>query len=219
MSDWVSHSYGLLGCAILVLAFASFWLQRRVGAVRVRWGLLTTIFVISWIPFAGTSPVVFLRGIVGDIAIPTFFLCGMMVVGAVLPSTRTGPLDQSQPRPPFLVSNASLVSFFVVVVGVGLVFYPMTLGFALLDPYAWGFTPHVMILVCLGLVLAWELAGRRTPATLILLSVAAYAVRLLESSNLWDYLMDPILFGISLVMLGDLVLRSLRGSRRSCEPR
>ncbi len=218
MSDWVSHSYGLLGCCLLVLAVASFWLRRIVSSKPARFGMLAGIFVLSWIPLPRTSLVVFLRGVVGDIAIPTFLLCGLVVLGCLLAASNKDSPSSKKPSTFFFVPNDSLRGFFVLVVIVGLIFYPMTMGFSLMDPYAWGYTPHVMLLGCLGLILILEFMGQRFPATLILVSVAGYAAGLMESSNLWDYLMDPILFGIGLAMLSYYLVSRVRSSRRASAP-
>ncbi|MEX1118652.1 MAG: hypothetical protein WEB60_07645 [Terrimicrobiaceae bacterium] len=198
MSHSVSDGYGLLGCSFLVLAVVGLWLRPFVKSVVARLGILGGILVISWIPIPGISLVVFLRGVMGDVSVPTFLLCGLMVWRCLDPSGGKG--SASQKKPPFSAPNPSLHWFFLIVVIVGCLFYPMTMGFTLADPYSWGFAPHGMILVCLGLVLVLDFSGQRSAATLILLAIAAYAVGIMETSNLWDYLMDPLLFGISVVM-------------------
>lgn len=215
MSDWVSHSYGLLGCGLLILAAASFWLQRLVSSKPARLGMLVAVFVLSWIPLPRTSAVLFLRGVVGDIAIPTFLLCGLAVLGCLLAASNKNSRASQKPRGFFFVPNESLRWFFVLVLMVALIFYPMSMGFSPIDPYAWGYTPHVMVLVCLGLILLMEFAGQRIAATLILVSVAGYGVELMESSNLWDYLMDPILFGIGLAMVCYFLASKVRSRDRA----
>jgi len=214
MSAEVSHAYGLMGCALLILATVSFWLRLFVRSDFARRGTLGVIFMLSWIPLPRTSMVQVLRGVVGDIAIPTFLLFGLMVGGCLLSSLPKHSSAGQKLRPDFFVPDDSLRWFFILVVGAGSLFYPMTMGFTIMDPYAWGYAPNVMLLVCLSVILALEFAGQRTAAVLILLAVAAYAAGLMESSNLWDYLMDPLLFGISLSVICRGIAEQVRSRRR-----
>ncbi len=218
MNAWASHGYGLMGCALLVLAAVSFWLQLFVRSDFVRRGTLVSIFVLSWIPLRGTSTVEFLRGVVGDIAVATFLLCGLMVWGCLVPAGTKGTVAEHKKRPLFFIPDESLHWFFILVVVAGSIFYPMTMGFTIEDPYAWGYAPHGMLLVCLGLILALEFAQQRTAAALILFAVAGYAAHLLESTNLWDYLMDPLLFGISVAILCRFMTNQVRSRVRAPAP-
>jgi hypothetical protein len=114
----------------------------------------------------------------------------------------------SRPFPFF--GGGSLTGFFIVVLIVGCVFYLMTMGFTVMDPYAWGYSPRWMLPICLLVAVAFELAGQRTAASLVLIAVGAYALRLMESTNLWDYLLDPILFLVCLVVCIAKLIGKLR---------
>lgn len=74
----------------------------------------------------------------------------------------------------------------------GLLLYPSAMGFSPLDVYALGYRPAELLLV-LAAFAAWaRLRGRKAAAYMVLVAVAAFDVRLLESDNLWDYLIDPL---------------------------
>jgi hypothetical protein len=69
----------------------------------------------------------------------------------------------------------------------------MALGLSAFDPYALGFAgPARGLLLVLSLLalFAWW-GGRILLLLAILLGIGAYRLGLLESSNLWDYLLDP----------------------------
>ena len=72
----------------------------------------------------------------------------------------------------------------------GLLLYPLALGVGKFDPYTWGwrFTP----LFVAGAILTSILILKRNRfGLLLLLSIIAYRLRLLESTNYWDYVVDP----------------------------
>lgn len=80
----------------------------------------------------------------------------------------------------------------------GFLLYPAALGLGGWDPYAWGwdstwlFVPFLLLSLCLLL--------KNDPFGLVLAAgVAAYNLRILESTNLWDYLLDPIFWTVSCI--------------------
>ena len=71
--------------------------------------------------------------------------------------------------------------------------YPLALGISPFDPYALGYHGRVRgLLVALALVavFAWW-RGRLLLLLALLLGVGAFRLEALESTNLWDYLLDP----------------------------
>jgi hypothetical protein len=91
---------------------------------------------------------------------------------------------------------------FILVVTAGLLFYPAALGLGMLDPYQWGYLnsyrgtfPSMLFLAAL---LAITVIAARLNNALILLCIAAatgaFLIGALESRNIWDYLIDPLIF-------------------------
>lgn len=74
----------------------------------------------------------------------------------------------------------------------GAALYPMALGAGAFDPYpaGWHFSWLfiTLLIVTLGL-----LSLKNRFSVVLLATILAYDLHLLESSNLWDYLVDPIL--------------------------
>lgn len=85
----------------------------------------------------------------------------------------------------------------------GLALYPMALGLGAFDPYEWGW-PFSPLFIALALLTAWLIWRGNRFGILLLLAAAAFQLRLLESTNYWDYLLDPV---YSLVSLGWFVGR------------
>jgi len=80
----------------------------------------------------------------------------------------------------------------------GLVLYPMALGLSSFDPYEWGW-PFSPLFVVIAVLTAWLIWRGNRFGILLLLAAAAFQFRLLESTNYWDYLLDPV---YSLVAIG-----------------
>ena len=86
----------------------------------------------------------------------------------------------------------------------GALLYPMALGLGAFDPYVAGW--HFSWLFVLMLTVTLVLLFLKNRFSLVLLAaILAYDVHLLESGNLWDYLVDPILILVSVgAMLGKI---------------
>ena len=78
--------------------------------------------------------------------------------------------------------------------------YPLALGLSSVDPYEWGwrFSP---LFVIVAVITGWLLWKQNRFAWLLLLAALAFHLRLLESTNYWDYLLDPIYGLVSVVAL------------------
>ncbi|EKF75731.1 hypothetical protein A11A3_02642 [Alcanivorax hongdengensis A-11-3] len=79
----------------------------------------------------------------------------------------------------------------IMLVLMALWFYPMSLGSSYVDPYALGFGNFgfATVLLLVGLF-AWVCRAYATCVVLVLVQ-GAFALDLLHTDNLWDYLMDP----------------------------
>jgi len=82
----------------------------------------------------------------------------------------------------------------------GMVLYPAALGWFSLDAYAWGYDP-LMSWICLGLSPLFWLLRQRLIGLWLSLSVLAWVMELGESTNLWDYLIDPWLVMAAIIWI------------------
>ena len=157
--------------------------------------------IVIIVPIAGVSLAGHLRGLWGDPSIVTFLL---LFLYTVRPS--------SLPNRPRL-STCVLVSLFVML--------PLYLPLFLLNPnvpvdlYAIGWHPKWILIaiavIALGSVMMRRLAPRWT--NIIAIALIASSVGLMESDNLWDYLVDPgLLFTIAFLAIAGSIT-SFLGSR------
>lgn len=90
---------------------------------------------------------------------------------------------------------------------VAIVFYPLALGVGMLDPYALGYGSIALLAgVIITALLAWFAGSNRIAITLAL-AILAWAAGWHESTNLWDYILDPFL---GLWAIGSLIRSGLR---------
>ena len=154
-----------------------------------RWGIAMGLFILAFLPLFNGIPLAFyLRGLLGDLSIPTFTLLLAGLYG------------------PFPVWQATRKRLLMLAVITGLCFYPMVLGATPLDPYQWGYQPIWLIS---GLAVIVLFSWRTHPELVWVLgcTVMAYNIGLMESGNLWDYLIDPALVVFA---LGWLLLHAIR---------
>jgi len=157
------------------------WLRlvRPDASLKVR--VAACIIIISLIiyPFP-YGPLWWLRGLTGDLSITTL----MLLFAAVYHQLYAKDLIIAQERKLILWLAALL----------GLIFYPLVLGVGQVDPYAWGYANHYMPAVLLGLSLLMFLRQFYMFSSILLAAVLAWNIGLLQSVNLWDYLLDPFVF-------------------------
>jgi hypothetical protein len=91
---------------------------------------------------------------------------------------------------------------------VALAFYPLALGVGMLDPYAWGYSSIVFLAAVIATGLVALLMGSSLMAIILALAILAWAAGWHESTNLWDYILDPFL---GLWAIGSLIRSSWRG--------
>jgi hypothetical protein len=131
------------------------------------------------VPIGGIPAAGYVRGIAANPSVPTLVLLASAAVAFA--------------GGPKLLKRRELESLAMFVLASAALVYPLGLGLTSFDPYALGYPDRVRALL-LGLApvafLAW-LKDRILVLLSLVLALAAYRFRLLESANLWDYLLDP----------------------------
>ena len=171
--------WALLGIDVVLCAGILRWFMHKPRIAG--WGKWTTAacFALMWLP-AGAAHLpllAYIRGISSDLSITLVALAGFFIarqlfnVGAIPPREK-------------VVLNG-------VIAASALALYPLSLGWGDWDLYRTGWGSLEMVGALLGLsVLAWA-QGLRLLPMLVGLSLVSWSFGLMESANLWDYLMDP----------------------------
>jgi len=134
----------------------------------------------------------YVRSLSGDLSITTVVFL-MVAIFSHFAGSR--PVDGKQMRA------------MVGLIGVtALVYYPLALGFGPFDPYRSGFGSLWLLAGLLLLALRAWVVRFHLISICIALSVLAHAMAWYESTNLWDYLMDPLvsIYALCAVLTGAL---------------
>lgn len=186
---------GLAGVAFIIVSFALRLPRVTRLPLKHRTVLAAALFVAVMLPFGALSAAEFMRGITGDLSMPTLLLLALVW------------------RKPaaFSVSQRNLVLVSIALAALAL--YPFALGLGMFDPYRLGFGDIWFITALLVLVcIAW-LRGYTLLVLTISLAVLAWSVGWYESNNLWDYLLDPWVAIYAMFALMRKSWSSLRGLR------
>lgn len=178
--------FALLEQAVVWLALLAVLMGRYLHKQPQRSAvLLVMLAVVLLVPIHGLTLGAWLRSIIGDLSMTGLILFADIAIKRVFDFQ--------------LVSGESRKWLLRGIVPAGLMFYPLALGVTALDPYQWGYAPLLPVIVIAGIALWAWLKGMRNLAVILLLPVLAFHLHLLESPNLWDYLLDPVVFVYALL--------------------
>jgi hypothetical protein len=185
----VTSVFGLSGCWLLCLAVVATVLPLGRFPVRIRLAVLTIAGVALLIPVGGLPPVAHVRGVTGDLSMPTLALAA----GAVF-------FRLNGRR---MLERRELSALLWPVAAAGLFLYPLALGLTPFDPYALGYGSPLFTTALLLVTLAAWRAGLMLVVAVVLAGALACLVGLYESRNLWDYLIDPlaVIYAIGALLL------------------
>lgn len=165
----------------------------------LRWLSASVLIVLSvTIPVAGSNAWLWINGAAGELSIVTLLLLSSFT----LRSLAGWNLIKPQVR----------VQLYFLVLLTGCMLYPATLGLSQFDPYSLGYGLELSLLLLSLSTLYW-LFKQQQIAIILFLVVAASEAGLLSSLNTWDYLLDPLLWLFSPVILTSLIIDGLRRSK------
>ena len=194
---------GALAAAVLLLPGIS-----RLGKPR-RATLLAAIFVLMLIPFGGMPLAAYVRGVTGDLSITTLVLLGFALPKNFWPGTRL--------KPWFGATDArSRHALLILIALSALALYPMALGVGAFDPYRLGYGYPLFVSALLLIALAAWFWKFFLIALCIAFATFAWSVGWYESSNLWDYLLDPF---VSIYALAAIMVHATKALLQSPLPR
>lgn len=182
---------GLTGCAMLVVSSVLFVSRAR----RHRPSVRVLLLISSTVPAVALAT--YVRGVVGDLSVTTAILLFSTTITQLL----NRDLDDR---------SISLIAPMVAVMG--LILYPSALGLTYFDTYALGYDAKGLIGILFVGSLAAVYSARYLAVLCSTVGPLAYALGMYESRNLWDYLMDPILFVWAVWWSGSHLLRLSRRS-------
>ena len=189
----VTDFYALIGidlvaCAVLLRATSVLVpaLATPKAPAWVMW--LSAIFlIVLWLPFgdAGLPLLAFARGILSDLSV-TSVLLALLYLAQHLGFSLDHDYDHEKRVVHIALTCAALV------------LYPTALGWGDWDAYRLGWGGATLVMGLSLLTLFCFSAGLRLLPMLVAGALMAWSFGLLESGNLWDYLMDPWITCVSI---------------------
>ena len=165
----------LVLCAAILRLLAR---QRNITQL-VRWVVMLAVFSMFWLPVGAAQlpALAFVRGISSDLSTTLVALACLS-------------LGRSLFGWPVMAQREGLVLSIALAVAAA-VLYPTALGWGNWDAYRPGWGSFDMLGILLMVSLACWTGGLRLLPALIGLALLTWVAGLMESGNLWDYLMDP----------------------------
>lgn len=205
---WAMHLGLALGWAVVLAALGA-WLTQRfslharrlVAAALAVWALLPGPFTPDyWLGLAFHAP-----------SLTSMLLCGWWLWRSLFGVRNTQPEPEAGSHALWPVLSVGLG----LVVGYGLMLD--TFAVLPLQVYAWGFSPLLLLALLLVALLPWVLGGpsqrpATVPAWLLPVSLLLFAGTRLPTGNVWDAVMDPLLW---LFLHGVAIRAFYRRVRRS----
>ncbi len=176
---------GLFGCALAITVLAARLppVSRLVPQYRA-W-VLAVIFIALLVP-AGSIPLAgYLRGITGDLSVTTLVLLGASLLHRL--------------RSRAVLPGRSMLLMLAVIAAAG--FYPLALGWGEYDPYRLGYGSDWLLAYLMGIALLAAWKGLPAITFTLAAAVLAWSMGWYESTNLWDYLLDPLVSIYAAVVL------------------
>jgi hypothetical protein len=172
--------------ALLLFAAGSVLVTRRLQA-KFRW--LMILLVVTGailLPSPDNSLMRWLAAATGELSIPTVvLLCGYIL------RRQTGVV---------LLDRQARVQLYLWLLLAGVVLYPASLGLGMVDPYRIGYDIWLSLLMA-ALALVYLLLRRYSLGMLFMLVLVTAESGVFGSVNTWDYLLDPLIWIASPVLL------------------
>ena len=168
---------GLFGITLAIVALLLRLPRVQALPMGRRGILLAGAIIVLSIPVWGLSLAGFVRGITGDLSIG-----GLVLLAASLWYSLSGKA---------LIEAHNRLAMLRAAMLVALLFYPFALGIGMFDPYRLGYGNLWFMAALLGVSVWASLRYSTLLAVCVALAVAAWSAGWYESTNLWDYLLDP----------------------------
>lgn len=183
-------------CAVVIVWLVQAMMSKPL-AMPIKWFsvlLLTNLFF--WpIGLSLELPLVaYVRGVTGDLSV----VLTLLLWSSVLLPSRPVPLG-----------------FRFALSIIAILFYPLALGLGMLDPYVWGYGSLGLLIATALFALVCGVLGWTKGVWIIAIAIVAWAGHWHESTNLWDYVLDPLLSLWALISCIHVLYRKRRDKARS----
>jgi hypothetical protein len=169
-----------LTMVLLCLAFATVLLPLNRLPLAVRLLVIIGITLTVLLPLSDYPGWYYIRSVFGDCSITALFFYAALI------------LQQNFSWQPY--QENELILLRRLALAAAILLYPFALGLTRFDSYSLGYSNLWLLVVIFIITLFCWLRKYYFLAVIITAAVIAFTLKLLESHNLWDYLIDPLFF-------------------------
>lgn len=195
---------GFAGLALLASAVACRLTRRGRLPRPARVVIILAAAALLFVPMGDLFVVEYARGALGDLSITSLVLLIAYLVSCA--------------RNRNVIDERNFNAIMVALAGTAVLLYPLALGLTYFDTYALGYhSAYLATALLLGTLLAWY-AGYYWLVMCVVLALVGYVAGVLESDNVWDYLIDPLAAMYGLVWTLRLFAVAIARRRRAIQP-
>lgn len=185
--------------SFLLIIFTLQSVSKKLSAIDIRGCRPTLILflvsvIITAVPFRGLSLARWVFSINGNFCIP---LTAMLFSKVFENASGIKLLDR----------KAALSGWIFGLVA-GILLYPMALGLGRFDPYEFGWSFSLLFVILIVITLLMILM-KNSFSVVLAACILSYDINVLESHNLWDYIVDPVFMIISGICLTNLLIKQM----------
>ena len=204
-------SAGIISSFLVWAALLTFIFQLKKRPVRLRIVAAVIITASGFIPLSGLPIPLYIRAGIGDLSIVTQLLLSIYLINsfAGIYSTPARKIAYQQ------------LCIFILITGAW--FYPTSLGLTYFDPYRFGYITDPMHWLALGYfflgALTLLLLRSSWISSILCVATVSFCFGSLESTNYWDYMIDPVLTIGSVIFLFCHLMSQLKKEPLKTHPR
>lgn len=171
--------YSFVSFLLLLTALMQSFLAAYNGKPVLLFALLCLSALLLFLPIEGQPLLYYLRGYTADLSITLTLYLLMLILQRGWDIELIRPTEKK-----YLMA--------LVIIG-ACALYPLALGLAQFDSYRLGYDPQAFLVLLFFMGLFSWYKRMYFLAVLLTSSCLGFAFKVLESNNLWDYLLDPLI--------------------------
>ena len=176
-----------ISTAFILISLSAWFSSLITQQAKWRWLVVAVVIILSLIiPVVDSNIWLWINGAVGELSIVSLILLAGFILWKLAGWS--------------LLSSSTRLHIYFLILLAGVLLFPATLGLTQFDPYAFGYSFELSLLLLSLSILYWTF-NQRQMSIILLMVVAVDKAGILSSINSWDYLIDPLLWLFSPVML------------------
>ncbi len=187
----IADLYTQLAIGILLGSSAQ-TVRELVGTRRFSW-LPIVFFGLTFVPIMGFNLGRWIFTFTGPISVPLALMLGWHTIK---------PCISSKP-----INNRCLLTFWCMTLSLAVAYFPMAIGWTSFDPHSFGWSKQfIFVPIAAAIICMW--LGQGGLSIVFAATALAWKLGLLQSSNGWNYLVDPVAICVCAFSLASYIFKA-----------